>query len=124
REVELVGRDGIGFASREHLGERALARAVGPHDDVHLTRPDIEIDTTQDLRPVAARDEIADPEQVLPAVTGARVRTHPTAPSRLMPSSFCASTANSIGSSLNTALQKPFTIIETASSRDRPRCMR
>ena len=31
-----------------------------------------------------------------------------------MPSSFCASTANSIGSSLNTSLQKPFTIIEIA----------
>ena len=33
-----------------------------------------------------------------------------------MPSNFCASTANSIGSSRNTSLQKPCTIIETASS--------
>ena len=35
------------------------------------------------------------------------------------PSSFCASTANSIGSSRKTSLQKPFTIIDTASSRSR-----
>ncbi len=40
----------------------------------------------------------------------------PTLPSRLTPRSFCASTANSIGSSSNTSRQKPFTIIEIASS--------
>src|SRR6187402_2295155 len=48
-------------------------------------------------------------------------RNHPTLPSRLTPSSFCASTANSIGSSLNTSLQKPLTISERESSSDRPR---
>ena len=37
------------------------------------------------------------------------------------PSSFWASTANSIGSSLNTSLQKPFTIMPTASSAPIPR---
>ena len=47
----------------------------------------------------------------------------PMLPSRLTPSSFCASTANSIGNSLNTSLQKPLTIIDTASSADRPRCI-
>ena len=47
---------------------------------------------------------------------------HPTLPSRLIPRSRCASTANSIGSSLKTCLQKPLTIIDTASSADSPRC--
>src|SRR5713226_8599564 len=47
---------------------------------------------------------------------------YPTLPSRLTFSSFCASTANSMGSSRNTRLQKPFTIIETASSALSPRC--
>src|SRR5690606_31774633 len=37
---------------------------------------------------------------------------HPTLPSRLTSSSFFASTANSIGSSRNTDLQKPSTIID------------
>src|SRR3990170_2518882 len=45
----------------------------------------------------------------------------PTLPSRLTPKSFCASTANSIGSSLNTCLQNPLTIMLTASSVDIPR---
>ena len=40
----------------------------------------------------------------------------PTLPSRLMPSSFCASTANSIGSCLSTSRAKPLTIRATASS--------
>jgi len=49
---------------------------------------------------------------------------YPTLPSRLTLSNFCASTANSIGSSRKTRLQKPFTIIETASSAFSPRCRR
>ncbi len=51
------------------------------------------------------------------------IAIHPTLPSRLTPSSFCASTANSIGSFRNTCLQKPLTIMFTASSADRPRCL-
>ena len=47
---------------------------------------------------------------------------YPTEPSKLMPNRACASTANSIGNSLNTSLQKPLTIIDTASSAERPRC--
>src|SRR5690606_35490327 len=46
---------------------------------------------------------------------------HPTEPSRLTSSSFLASTANSIGSSRKTCLQKPSTISETASSSEMPR---
>ena len=41
---------------------------------------------------------------------------HPTLPSRLIPSSFCASTANSIGSCFSTSRAKPLTISATASS--------
>lgn len=50
-----------------------------------------------------------------------RFGLHPTAPSSDTSSSFLASTANSIGSSRNTDLQKPSTIIETASSSPMPR---
>ena len=46
---------------------------------------------------------------------------YPTLPSKLTPNSFCASTANSIGSSLNTSLQNPLTIMLIASSRLSPR---
>ncbi len=46
---------------------------------------------------------------------------YPTLPSSDTPSSFCASTANSIGSSRNTSLQKPLTMRFTASSVLRPR---
>src|SRR5205085_1797635 len=46
---------------------------------------------------------------------------HPTLPSRLMPRSFCASTANSIGSCCSTSLAKPLTMRATLSSRLRPR---
>src|SRR5262249_21312252 len=50
-------------------------------------------------------------------------RYQPTLPSRLTPSSFCASTANSIGRLRNTCLQKPLTIMFTASSVESPRCL-
>jgi hypothetical protein len=39
-----------------------------------------------------------------------------------MPISFCASTANSIGSSWMTSLTKPLTISAMASSSGMPRC--
>jgi hypothetical protein len=54
---------------------------------------------------------------------GVFVAPHPTLPSRLMATSFCASTANSIGSCCRTSLTKPFTRSCTASSWLRPRCM-
>ena len=46
---------------------------------------------------------------------------HPTLPSRLIPSSFCASTANSIGSCFSTSRAKPLTISATALSASSPR---
>ena len=48
---------------------------------------------------------------------------YPTLPSREIDTSFCASTANSIGSSCKTCLQKPLTINETASSWLKPLCL-
>ena len=47
----------------------------------------------------------------------------PTDPSREIPSSFCASTANSIGSCWSTSRAKPLTINATAASASRPRDM-
>src|SRR5213592_4633562 len=89
----------------EHLCERALTRAVRPHDRMHFAIANREIHALQDL---VARDGDTQPfdfEQTFPLL-------HPTLPSRLIPSNRVASTANSIGSSLNTSLQKPLTIIE------------
>src|SRR6202022_4263793 len=102
-----------GLAPGEDLGEGALARPVGAHDGVHLARLDLEIEAAEDL---LVRDLGV---QVLDAQQGC----HPTLPSRLTLRSFCASTANSIGSSLKTSRQKPLTIIETASSSEMPRCV-
>src|SRR5438105_9228972 len=110
----------------EHLGQRALSRAVRPHDRVHLAGPHREVDAFEDLRPLHGRVEMLDLEQHLsrfPSRFPFPLSRHPTLPSRLIPSSRCASTANSIGSSLKTSLQKPFTIIDTASSAERPRCL-
>src|SRR4029079_8866983 len=46
----------------------------------------------------------------------------PTLPSKLIEISFCASTANSMGSCCSTSLTKPLTTSATASSAERPRC--
>ncbi len=48
---------------------------------------------------------------------------HPTDPSSEIPSSFCASTANSIGNCCSTSRAKPFTISATALSESSPRCI-
>ncbi len=47
---------------------------------------------------------------------------YPTLPSSEIEISFCASTANSIGSCCNTSLTKPLTTSAVASSADMPRC--
>ena len=100
--------------ARQHLGQRALARAVGPHDRVHLAGVHRQIDALEDLLVAGAmRTEALNFQH----------RAHPDTPFQLTPSSFCASTANSIGSSLKTSLQKPFTIIEMAFSVLSPRCL-
>ena len=103
---------GVGGVSREHLSERALARAVGAHDRVHFADVHREVHAAQDLAALHRRVQVLDLQQ-----------HQPTLPSRLMPSNRCASTANSIGNSLKTSLQNPLTIMDTASSADRPRCL-
>src|SRR5260370_25865435 len=103
----------VGLAPGEDLGEGALARPVGAHDGVHLARVDLQVDAAEN--PLVADLGV----QVLDAQHG----RHAMLPSRLTLRSFCASTANSIGSSLNTCRQKPLTIIETASSWEMPRCV-
>ena len=47
---------------------------------------------------------------------------YPTLPSKLIPTNFCASTANSIGNCCRTSLQNPLTINPTASSGFKPLC--
>src|SRR5436190_2116869 len=106
------------IAPGEDLRQRALARAVGAHYGVHLARPDLEVDAAQDLLACVAYLGV----QVLDAEHGFHP-AHPMLPSRLTLRSFCASTANSIGSSLKTSRQKPLTIIDTASSCEMPRCV-
>src|SRR4051794_1522173 len=51
-----------------------------------------------------------------------RAYRQPTLPSKLIEISFCASTANSIGSCCSTSLTKPLTTRPTASSWLKPRC--
>ena len=110
------GDDFVAGTAREHAGERALARAVRPHDRVHLARAHREREPVEDQPLAGPHAQVAHVEDQLPVVA------HPTAPSRLTASRFCASTANSIGSSRNTCRQKPFTIMLTASSAEMPRC--
>src|SRR5207253_7447513 len=117
----LAGGDGVGGMAGEHLSEGALPRAIRPHDGVHLAGLHRQVDALEDFFAFDRGVKILDLEQHLSRFPFPLSR-HPTLPSRLMPSSRCASTANSMGSSLKTSLQKPFTIIETASSADSPRC--
>src|SRR6266566_3888136 len=118
----LTGGDRVGRMAGEHLSERALPRAVRPHDRMHLAGLHRQVDALEDLAALDGGVEIPNLEQHVSRLPFPLSR-HPTLPSRLMPSNRCASTANSIGSSLKTSLQKPFTIIETASSADSPRCL-
>ena len=101
----------------EHLRQRALARAIRSHERVHFAIANREIDTLEDLVARNGDPKALDFEERPPF-------RHPTLPSKLIPSSRVASTANSIGSSLKTSLQNPFTIMDTASSDDSPRWRR
>ena len=40
--------DLVALAAGEHVGERRLARAVRPHDRMHLARPHLEVDALED----------------------------------------------------------------------------
>jgi hypothetical protein len=39
----------IGRVARQHLGQRALARSIRPHDRVHFARVHRQVDTVEDL---------------------------------------------------------------------------
>ena len=89
--------------------ESALARPVRAHDGVDLTGVDVQVDSLENLLAFRANVKVFD------------VKHYPTDPSSETLSSFCASTANSMGSSRKTSLQKPLTIMLTASSVVIPR---
>ena len=72
-------------------------------------RPHRRVETQLDDRRRSASSRVA-----------AHTAHHPTLPSRLIPSSFCASTANSIGSCFSTSRAKPLTISATAASGVEP----
>jgi hypothetical protein len=103
----------------QHFGERALARAVRPHDRVHLAGAHRQVDAAQDLGTVDVGVQVADLQQHFRAFAN-----HPTLPSSFRPSSCDASTANSIGSCVNTSLTNPLMIIDTAASGSIPRLAR
>src|SRR5664280_2260072 len=107
-EADRAG-DAVGLVAGKHVGEGALARAVRAHDGVYFARRNFEVDSPEDLVVTDLGVEVLD------------LQHHPTLPSRLTLRSLWASTANSMGNSLKTSRQKPFTIMETASSSEIPR---
>ena len=113
----------ITVAACQHIGHGAFAGTVRPHDGMHLAGIDGQVDPLQDRRVADRGMKITNFKQSCHCLSVSfDGRRQPTDPSRLIPMSFCASTANSIGSSFITSLQKPFTISDTASSSAIPRC--
>ena len=116
-ELHAAAGDFVAGPAGEHVRQRALARSIGAHDGVHLAGIDGEGQSLQHLLAADGGGEILDLQH------WRRHRlVHPTAPSRLTANRACASTANSMGNSLRTVLQKPLTIMFTASSSSMPRC--
>src|SRR4029453_11155024 len=110
-EQDRTARDLVFGMARQRPRERTLARAVRPHDGVNFAGVDGQIDPAEDLLAFSFYLQIRDFKHSV----------YPTDPSSETLSSFCASTANSIGSSRNTSLQNPLTIMLTASSVLMPR---
>jgi len=80
------------------------------------------VDALEDGLAVHIHFQILDAQHFFALATRYSKLFYPTLPSKLTPSRFWASTANSMGNSLITSLQKPLTIMDTASSADSPRC--
>jgi hypothetical protein len=59
-----AGAPGVVGMAGEHLGERALAGAVGPHDGVHLALRDREGEILQDRAVADGGVEVLDDERV------------------------------------------------------------
>src|SRR5262249_19967729 len=110
----------------QHVGKRRFPRPVGPHDRVDLAFVDRQVHALEDLVPPHRSMQVPDLEKHSSLfrlnLRAPVVPSYPTDPSSDTPRSFCASTANSIGSSLKTDLQNPETIMLTASSGETPRC--
>ena len=137
----LAARDLVLGMPGQRARKRALAGPVRAHDGVHFAGVHVQIDPLQDLFAFDADLQVLDfkhflvlsrgptPTTCQPSLSLGPLSIHnwrwnsfyPTDPSSDTLSSFCASTANSIGSSRNTSLQKPLTIMFTASSVVRPR---
>src|SRR5262249_16278988 len=109
-EAQFIGGNLVDIASRQRLGEGALAGSVRSHNRVHLAGTNIEVEAAKDRLSVNRGRQIAN------------AKHYPILPSRLTPRSLRASTANSIGSSCRTCLQNPLMIVDTASSGESPRC--
>src|SRR5690606_31991878 len=123
------GRADDGVASELVPPEVRLGEALGEHL-VRLARmpPQIARPLMQRVEPLLRNLPPAPPLLELGSLGGrfkleSALLGHPTLPSRLIPSSFCASTANSIGNCCSTSLAKPLTISATASSCPSPRCI-
>ena len=112
---DVAGGDPVLGVTQQRVGQGRLARAVRAHQGMDLALGDGQGQALEDLACTDLNVQIADAEHDWLSVA------QPTAPSRLTDNRFCASTANSIGSSLKTALQKPLTIMLTASSCEIPR---
>src|SRR5262249_7440140 len=98
--------------SRQHASQCAFARTVRSHDRVDLSGIDRQMDPAKDPPTPASNVQVCDCEHC---------DNYPTLPSSVTLSSFCASTANSIGNWRKTSRQNPLTIRLTASSVERPR---
>src|SRR5690606_1164213 len=125
-ELHAAGSRLVARTTGEHVAEGTLAGAVAPHDGTPFARLALEIQTLEDVLLFHFRlQPFARQHLLRPIICMNRfdsVGNQPTEPSRLTSSSLPASTANSIGSSLNTSRQKPLTIMDTAFSASSPRC--
>src|ERR671937_826778 len=97
-----------------HARKRRFARAVRSHERMHAAGADRKLEPVEDFLAVDLDVQVLHFQQM---------HLYPTLPSRLIEISFCASTANSIGSCCSTSLTKTLTMSATASSSERPRCM-
>src|SRR5690606_27550666 len=133
-EGDRASGDLVALAPGQDVAQRRLAGAVGPHQRVHLAGLQLQRQALEDFLAGDAGVEVFDLQHVgwslvcpcllppsRPRGEGRGRAGQPTAPSRLTSSRALASTANSIGSSRKTCLQKPSTIIDTASSSPIPR---
>ena len=59
-EVHAAARDLVAGAAREHVRERALARAVRAHDRVHLAVRHLQVDPVEHLAVADAGVEVFD----------------------------------------------------------------